>query len=178
DDAPRPPFIIRAPDAGLFGIERRRRGRGTRRRRWTRARRWRGRCAGHGRRRRLPADDRLFAACALTCTDFDLRIDRVRVRVRHVETDATENFLRRQAVAFKSLPSLAPIGRLPETAARAAAVEAPRGAAALIGCGVERLVICGIDHEVCEACVIVNELDVRPSLAAVNCLVDAALFVW
>ena len=107
-------------------------------------------------------------------TRFDLRVDDVGVRARHVERDAAVG-AGRQSAAGELVPRLARVGALPDRAARAAAVEAARGAAALVARGVNDIRVDRIEDEVGEARVVVDELDVVPGLAAVGRLVDPAL---
>src|SRR5262245_20426260 len=107
---------------------------------------------------------------------FDLRVDDVRVRARDVEADASKQAFR-QAIAFELRPRLAGVGRLPDGAARSTAVEAPGSAAALVRGGVKNLRVDRVDHDVGESSVLVNELDIGPSLAAVGGLVNSGLFV-
>src|SRR5262245_18865191 len=107
---------------------------------------------------------------------FDLRVDDVRVRARDVDADASKQAFR-QAIAFELRPRLAGVGRLPDGAARSTAVDAPGRAAALVGGGVKNLRVGRVDHDVGESSVLVNGLDIGPSLAAVGGLVNSALFV-
>ena len=72
---------------------------------------------------------------------------------------------------------LAAVGRLPQAAARAAAVEAPRRAPALVRRGVEHVRVRRVHHDIGEAGVVVDEVRVRPGLAAVGRLEQAALGV-
>src|SRR5262249_50237823 len=107
------------------------------------------------------------AARAAAGADVDLRVDDVRVRARDVEADASQQAFG-QAIALEFRPCLAGVGRLPDGAARSAAVEAPGSAAALVRGGVKGLRVNRIDRNVGEAAVFVNELDVGPGLAAVR----------
>ena len=103
---------------------------------------------------------------------LDARVDDVRVRAVDVHADAAERAGRH---ALRQLgPGPAGIARLPHRAAQAAAVEAPRGAAALISRGIEHLVVRGIHHQLGRAGVLVHEMNARPGQAAVGGLVDAA----
>ena len=81
----------------------------------------------------------------------------------------------RKAAAHEARPGLAGIVRPPDAAAGSAAVEAPRLAAALIGRGEERVRIGRVHHEIDEARVVVDELGVRPGLAAVGRLEHSTL---
>ena len=104
---------------------------------------------------------------------LDAGVDDVRVGAIDVHADAAERTGRH---ALRQLgPRAAGIARLPHRAAGAAAVEAPGGAAPLIGRGVEHLVVRGIHHQLGGAGVVVDEVDARPGQAAVGRLVDAAL---
>ena len=69
------------------------------------------------------------------------------------------------------------VGRLPQAAARPAAVEAPRRPPALIRRGEQDVRVRRIHHDIGEAGVVVDELRIRPGLAAVGRLVEAALAV-
>ena len=73
------------------------------------------------------------------------------------------------------LPGVAAVGRLPDAAARPAAVHAARGAAPLIHRRVENPVVGRIHHEIVRAGVVVHLQRLLPGPAAVGRLVDAAL---
>ena len=94
-----------------------------------------------------------------------------------VQADAADDRVGRQAAAGDARPGLAGVVGAPDAAAGSAAVEAPRLPPALIGRGEERVRVRGVHHEIDEARVVVDELGVRPGLAAVGRLVDAALRV-
>src|SRR5262249_14094303 len=109
-------------------------------------------------------------------SDFDLRVDDVRVRARDIEADAPQQDFGYSG-AFELGPRLAGVNRLPDCAAGTAAIEPPVRAAALVRRGVKRLRVNRINHDVGQGGVFVNELDVGPRLTAVGGLVDATFFV-
>ena len=116
-------------------------------------------------------------ASAATRADFEGRVDRRRLRARDVDADAADHRVAGKAVAGQFRPALAAVGGLPQAAARAAAVEAPRRATALIRRRDKYVRIRRVHHDVGEAGFVVDELGVRPGLAAVAGLVEAALGV-
>src|SRR4029453_9623654 len=77
---------------------------------------------------------------------------------------------------FPQLPPRLPgVGRLPDGATRAAAVEAASAAPPLMARRVQDVAVRRIDRDVREAGVVVDELDFVPRPAAVRRLVDAAV---
>ena len=106
---------------------------------------------------------------------FDLRVHDFRIRSRHIERDAAPRAGRQPEVARQFRPRLARVGRLPDRAARTAAVEAAAAAAALIARRVQNVAVRRIDRNVVEARILVDELHLRPVLPAVDRLVDAAV---
>ena len=117
----------------------------------------------HRRRRDRPARRRAF----------DQRVEDVRTLAIDVEGDAAERSVGKPVLQPR--PGLAAVGRLPDAAARAAAVHAARRAPALVGRGVEDLAVRRIDREIVGAGVVVDLQHLLPGLAAVGRLVDAAL---
>src|SRR5262249_55954630 len=81
----------------------------------------------------------------------------------------------RKSVSADAIPRLAAVVGLPERAAGAAAVVAASAAAALIARRVQHARIRWIHDYVCKSSVLVDVLDLRPRLAAVRRLVDAAV---
>jgi hypothetical protein len=104
------------------------------------------------------------------------RVQRVRVRPRDVDPDTPAELGRRQALARVG-PGLTAVGRLRDAAfgvPRLDARIAPLAAHALPHCGIERVRIARIHHEIDRARARAFEIDGRPGLAAVSRLVDAA----
>ena len=158
---PRAPAVVRTPDPAPRRI-----GRALRRPR---------------DRPRGPGLDRLpvggdVAPGAGTRPDLDLRVDDARVRSRHGEADAAQQ-PRGEAVAHDPGPVAPAVGRLPQAAARAAAVEPPRRPPPLVRRSVQRPRVRRIDGDVDDASVGVDRLQQRPALPAVTGLVDATLRV-
>src|SRR5262245_38705122 len=169
-DAPGLAFIVRAPDAAALRV-----GRLVGLRLLASASETPASAASAASK--TTASGLLFTASrAAAGAYFDLRVDDVRVRARDVDADASKQAFR-QAIAFELRPRLAGVGRLPDGAARSTAVDAPGRAAALVGGGVKNLRVGRVDHDVGESSVLVNGLDIGPSLAAVGGLVNSALFV-
>ena len=106
---------------------------------------------------------------------FDRRVDDARIGA--ADRDADPSLVARRQAVGQLRPRVAGIDRLVETAAGAAAVEAPRAAPALIGGRVHHLRIGRIDRDVGDAGVVVDEEHVAPRLAAVDRLEEAALAV-
>src|SRR5581483_3861249 len=118
------------------------------------------------------------SAGARAYADFNSRHNNVRIRTRNVETDSTQNaFAIWQTIAFQSRPGLAGVEGLPDSAARTAAIVSPGFALALIRSGVKDFAVDRVHHDVGEASVLINELDVVPGLAAISRFVNAAIFV-
>src|SRR5207253_3223325 len=105
---------------------------------------------------------------------LDERVDDAGVAAVDVDPDASDVALGGQALR-ELRPRLSAVGRLPQRAAGAAAVVAEGGAPALVGGGVERVRTLGVHGHVHEAGVLVDELRVRPGLAAVGGAEQAAL---
>ena len=176
-DLPRLARIVGTPDSAALGVGRRRRR--------ARLRRAAARLGAAGRaglpsppgaRRGRLAVRAHARARAAARADFHLGIDHVRPGPAEIDADAPEQPVREPA-ARDPLPRLAAVGRLPEPAARTAAVEPVRGPAPLVGRRVERVRLRGIHHQVRESCVLVDELGVGPRLSAVDRLEDAAFLV-
>src|SRR5205823_7365426 len=88
--------------------------------------------------------------------------------------DAPQRSLRK-SVALETRPRVPAVRRLPDAAARTAAVHAARGAAALVGRGIEHLAVPGVDHQIVGAGIVVDLQRLLPGLAAVGRLEDAPL---
>lgn len=132
-----------------------------------------------GRRRRLPGLRSLATPLArglLGRGHLDLRVHHVGCRARGSQADTAENALG-QTATLQPLPALAPVGTLPDAAARATSVHAPRRAPPLVHRSVERIAVGRIDDDVGGAGVLVDEQHLAPALAAVVGLEDAALRV-
>ena len=97
-----------------------------------------------------------------------------RILAIHRDADAAVLALG-QAVAGQLGPRRAGVGALPERAAGAAAVEAERGAAALIRRGIQHIRIERIHRHIGDAGVVVDVQRALPRLAAVHRAIEAAL---
>ena len=104
---------------------------------------------------------------------FDARVEHTRVPAVDVHADAALRPGRQAALDLR--PGRAAVGRLPHAAARATAVHAPLRAPALVGGGVEHLVVGGIHHQLGGAGFVVHVQRALPRETAVGGLVDAAL---
>src|SRR5262249_61360557 len=83
--------------------------------------------------------------------------------------------VRRRPPPFDLLPLFAGVDRLPPRAAGPPAVKPPGSSAALIRGGQQDIAVGRIHRDVDEACVVVDELRLRPRLPAVDRLEQAAL---
>src|SRR5262249_28703358 len=103
------------------------------------------------------------------------RVHAVRGRAEEIEPATSPFAVRGQSAPFELLPRFAGADRLPHRAAGSAAVEAPGSSAALIRGGQQDIAVGRIHRDVDEACVVVDELRLRPRLPAVDRLEQAAL---
>src|SRR6185369_4510389 len=107
---------------------------------------------------------------------LDEGVHDARIAAIDVEADAADLALAGEA-ARELRPGLAPVRRLPEPAAGAAAVVAERRAPPLVRRRVEGLRALRVHGHVHEAGVLVDELRIDPGLAAVRRAEEAALLV-
>ncbi len=105
---------------------------------------------------------------------LDGGVEDVRALPGDVDRDSSERAVR-DAVALHPRPRVAAVGRLPDAAARAAAVHAARGAAPLVGGCVDDLAVRRVHRQIVRSGVVVDLQHLLPGLAAVGGLVDAAL---
>jgi hypothetical protein len=108
---------------------------------------------------------------------FDQRPDAVRIGGRDGHADAAEDALGHAGIVGDFLPCVAAVGRLPEAAVGAAALEGPRLAHHLPDAGVEDARIQRIHGQVDAPAFVALEEDFLPGLAAVLGAEDAALGV-
>src|SRR5207244_6502109 len=79
------------------------------------------------------------------------------------------------SVAAEPHPVLAAVSRLPDAAAGAAAVEAAAAAPPLVARRVHDVAVRGVEHDIREARIVVDEHDLVPGFAAIRRLIDAAV---
>ena len=113
------------------------------------------------------------AVDAVVAGNLGDRVEHVRIGAIDGQADAALGPGRQPG--FDARPGLAGVGGLPDAAAGTAAVHAPLLPPALVGRGVERLVVQRIHHQVGRPGVVVHVQRAGPGLAAVGGLVDAAL---
>ncbi len=104
---------------------------------------------------------------------FNRRVENVRPLAGDVERDAAQRRLI-ENTALDARPRLAAVGRLPDTAARAAAVHAARRPPPLVRRRINDLAVRRIDHQLVRAGVVVDLEHVLPGLASVGRLEHAA----
>jgi hypothetical protein len=103
---------------------------------------------------------------------LDSRVQNIGIGAIDIEADAAQRTGGHAAGQLR--PGAAGIARFVDAAARSAAVESPGGAPALVGGGIEHLVVAGILHELGGAGVFIDKEHVRPRQAAVGRFEHAA----
>src|SRR5262249_54578448 len=126
--------------------------------------------------RLLPGAAAVIRAIDPAGVGFDHRPDPIGIGGRDRHAGPSPQSLG-QALAVEALPGVPTVGALPEPAAGAAALQAPRGAPRLPGRGVEHTWILGIHAQVHRAGAVVHEQHAFPGGATVPRAEHAALVI-